>query len=324
MPQVSIIVPVFNKEKYVHYCIDSLLNQTFTDFELICIDDGSTDESGKILDEIQISDSRMRVYHTQNQGLSAARNLGLKYACGKYIVFIDSDDFIVPNYLEILYNEAEESQVDLVICRRKTVPCFNPVSAIPLPTIKRYYSGVMEKFLDKEIKISVEAFAKLFRKELLPEITFTHGIYFEDYEFIHTRFFKYVKTLSVVEAEMYFIVQSEQSIMRSPFNIRKLQSWFTILENVCKETTSFPSPFRKKILYKVHNKALHKLVAGINQENSPQKEQLLNEFHKSLRYGLKTGIIKTKYLKNRYRFLSYIIMLFPSKFFNQVVNFMKR
>ena len=102
MPLVSVIVPVYKVENVSHYCIDSILNQTFMDFELILIDDGSPDNSGKICDEYAKIDSRVKVVHKENEGVSAARNAGLELAKGKYICFVDSDDYIQRDYLERL------------------------------------------------------------------------------------------------------------------------------------------------------------------------------------------------------------------------------
>ena len=92
-PEISIIVPVYNVEKYLKRCIDSILNQSFTDFELILVDDGSTDNSGEIIDEYAIKDERIKVIHKENGGLSSARNVGIEYSKGNYIAFVDSDDW---------------------------------------------------------------------------------------------------------------------------------------------------------------------------------------------------------------------------------------
>ena len=104
---ISVIVPVYNVEKYLKESLRSIFRQSFNNFELICVDDGSTDSSGKILDELASENPVMQVFHTENHGLSAARNYGLSYAKGEYIVFIDSDDSITPDYLEIFYNEMD-------------------------------------------------------------------------------------------------------------------------------------------------------------------------------------------------------------------------
>lgn len=98
-PKVSIIVPVYNVEKYLHRCVDSILLQTFTDFELLLIDDGSTDKSVDICDKYALKDSRIRVFHKKNGGVSSARNLGIKKSSGVYILFVDSDDYLSPSHL---------------------------------------------------------------------------------------------------------------------------------------------------------------------------------------------------------------------------------
>ena len=103
MPVISIIVPVYNVEKYIHQCIDSILLQTFTDFEVLLVDDGASDHSGSICDEYAHRDSRIRVFHQENAGVSVARNKGLCEAIGEYVTFVDSDDWIKPDYLNELY-----------------------------------------------------------------------------------------------------------------------------------------------------------------------------------------------------------------------------
>ena len=116
MPEVSIIVPVYNAEKYLHRCIDSILAQTFTDFELILIDDGSTDTSGEICDKYAKNNSRIRVMHQKNAGASSARNKGIEESVGKYLLFCDSDDFVHPQWCQILYDLAENNPDSLCVC----------------------------------------------------------------------------------------------------------------------------------------------------------------------------------------------------------------
>ena len=104
MCEISIIVPVYNVEKYLKKCVKSILNQTLDNYEVILVDDGSTDSSGDICERLQSEDNRIKVFHKKNGGLSDARNYGVRYSSGKYITFIDSDDYIRKDYLEILYN----------------------------------------------------------------------------------------------------------------------------------------------------------------------------------------------------------------------------
>ena len=115
MPKISIIVPVYNVEKYLRKCVDSILNQTFKDFELILVDDGSIDTSGKICDEYNLKDNRIKVIHKENGGLSSARNAGLDIAQGEYIGFVDSDDWIELDMYEELYKICKENDTDVGI-----------------------------------------------------------------------------------------------------------------------------------------------------------------------------------------------------------------
>ncbi|WP_227166600.1 glycosyltransferase, partial [Enterococcus faecium] len=119
MCEISIIVPVYKVEKYLRKCVDSILAQTFTDFEVILVDDGSPDNSGKICDEYAEKDNRVRVIHKENGGLSSARNAGIDVARGKYLGFVDSDDYIDEDMYEILYenlkiHDADISSVELI------------------------------------------------------------------------------------------------------------------------------------------------------------------------------------------------------------------
>ena len=115
-PLISIIVPIYNVEKYLSRCINSVLSQTFPDFELLLIDDGSTDKSGYICDGYAQKDSRIKVFHIENGGVSAARNYGLDNARGEWITFVDADDWIDKDMYYKLYNEAILSEADIVIC----------------------------------------------------------------------------------------------------------------------------------------------------------------------------------------------------------------
>ena len=125
MPAVSIIVPVYNVEKYLRECLDSILNQTFKDFELILIDDGSKDKSGEICDEYAKVHSNITVVHQNNQGQAAARNNGVKISEADWIMFVDSDDVIHPDLLQFLYKAATESNSGMAVTERvkaETIP----------------------------------------------------------------------------------------------------------------------------------------------------------------------------------------------------------
>ena len=113
-PTISVIVPVYNTEQYLHRCIDSVLAQTYKDFELLLIDDGSTDSSGAICDEYAAKDARVKVFHKENGGVSSARRIGVEQSHGEFIYFVDSDDAILPDTLEMMCNYMTNG-VDVVV-----------------------------------------------------------------------------------------------------------------------------------------------------------------------------------------------------------------
>lgn len=122
MPLISVIVPIYNAEKFLHYCIDSILNQSFVDFEILLVNDGSTDNSGKICDKYAEKDTRVKVIHKQNGGVSSARNAGIEAAQGEYICFVDSDDYLESNYLkELIETKKKYPDFDNVWCGFQTV-----------------------------------------------------------------------------------------------------------------------------------------------------------------------------------------------------------
>lgn len=116
MPEISVIVPVYKVEPYIHKCVDSILAQTFSDYELILVDDGSPDTCGNICDEYAKKDARIRVIHKENGGLSDARNAGMKIASGEYVIFIDSDDYIDADMLSYLYENLRKADADMATC----------------------------------------------------------------------------------------------------------------------------------------------------------------------------------------------------------------
>ena len=116
MPEVSVIIPVYNSEKYVEKCICSVMAQTLPELEIIIINDGSIDESGKILRKLAQKDSRIILLDQENKGVAAARNLGVEKATGKYLTFVDGDDYLQEDYIELMYNLAEKETLDMVIC----------------------------------------------------------------------------------------------------------------------------------------------------------------------------------------------------------------
>lgn len=114
---ISVIIPVYNVEKYLEQCLDSVINQNLQDIEIICVDDGSTDNSPSILEKFSSKDNRIKIFSKENGGQASARNLGIKKAKGKYIAFVDSDDFIKEDMFVKLYDVAENNNLDIAMCK---------------------------------------------------------------------------------------------------------------------------------------------------------------------------------------------------------------
>lgn len=180
-PLISVILPVFNVESYLGRCFDSLKQQTYKNIEILFVDDGSTDQSGKICEEFMKQDARVTVYHKENGGLSDARNYGIEKARGSHVVFVDSDDYIDSDYVEYLYQLLVRNHTKMSICQHRV--CYQS------GLIKDFrYDGNREKLLSQEClekllyneNIDTSAYAKLFDIRMFQDIRFPIGHIFED------------------------------------------------------------------------------------------------------------------------------------------------
>lgn len=179
MPEISVIVPVYKVESYLHSCVDSILSQTFSDLELLLVDDGSPDNCGIICDEYAAKDPRVRVIHKKNGGLSSARNAGVESARGEYICFIDSDDWVAQDYCETLYTLLRNSDCDFSVCN--ICRCEEGKASSPVFS-QRTCSVDNTKFLRMQLMKESEfgAVNKLYRRELFDRIRFAEGRIHED------------------------------------------------------------------------------------------------------------------------------------------------
>ena len=224
MDLISIIVPVYNVEKYLIRCIESIINQTYKNIEIILVDDGSTDNSSKICDEYKNKDKRIKVIHKINGGLSSARNRGLDIAKGKYIGFVDSDDYISPNMYEILYKELIDNKSDIVVCNFDRKEDFNFV--INNYKVKKLNNiNVIKENIKNDINYNIYiddyAWNKLYKKELFKNIRYPIGKYFED---IGTTFklLSNSKSVIYIDCILYKYIKRTDSILGNPnINVRK-------------------------------------------------------------------------------------------------------
>ncbi len=183
MAKIGVIVPVYKVERYLRTCVDSILGQTFSDFELILVDDGSPDASGRICDEYAERDKRVRVVHTENRGVSAARNRGLEENRSEYIAFVDSDDWITPDYLETLYRLMEDHRADLVISGGIHVLEGRKIKAARSRTVEAELVSKTEAYrrvFISENGLSVVPWGKLYHRSAFRSVRYPVGEIFED------------------------------------------------------------------------------------------------------------------------------------------------
>lgn len=187
MKSISIIVPVYNVEKYLARCVESILNQTFKDFELILVDDGSSDKSGVMCEQYAKHDKRIKVLHKENGGLSSARNAGLEIAEGKYIGFIDSDDWIMTDMYQFLFDMTNEFHADIVQCGFRKVDekgqVYNGDSRIECFATKQYTGreAIRQLYGDsQECQVNFLTWNKLYKSVLFSDLRFSEGKNNED------------------------------------------------------------------------------------------------------------------------------------------------
>lgn len=216
---ISIIIPVYNVENYMQTCVDSVLKQTYGDIEILLIDDGSTDGSGKLCDLYECKDSRIKVFHKSNGGLSDARNFGINRSRGEYITFVDSDDVIDTHYIEILLGLINECSVDISICNAThcyegQVVEFKKASNVEILTSEDAIKAMLyqKKFL-------VSACAKLYKRELFENIKFPVGKLYEDSAVMYLLLEK-CKRVAFANAKIYGYYHREDSITTQKFSAR--------------------------------------------------------------------------------------------------------
>ena len=202
MPLISIIVPAYNVERYLSNCLDSIINQTYKELEIILVDDGSTDSSGSICDEYALIDKRVRVLHNTNCGVSFARNAGIECANGELICFIDSDDTVECNYIECLINKWLEDKSDLVICNIRD---FYPNRIVSKRKVEGRLTGVFREDYWKLIDLLRVPVVKLYKKDIIKKysIRFPTYIHTAEDQIWNFNYYSHVNSYGYVDQSLY-------------------------------------------------------------------------------------------------------------------------
>jgi len=227
---ISIIIPIYNTEEYLERCLDSIINQSYKNLEIILVDDGSTDLSKEICNNYLKKDKRIKYFKKENGGLSSARNYGIKKANGKYIGFVDSDDVISLDMFSTLYNNLINTSSDMSIC--EVVRFKDTVNFINSNNVKIYNSKDILKIILEDKKICNFAVNKLYKKELMKDIEYPIGKYQEDVGTTY-KFIKNAKKIVYSDSKLYGYYSRSDSITKT-LNTKFVYDYFEMIEKRAK------------------------------------------------------------------------------------------
>ena len=310
MPKISVIIPSYNASSYVKQCVSSLFNQTFTDFEVIVIDDGATDESPALWDEYAKKDSRIQVFHDKNHGQAVARNKAIKKAKGDYITFVDADDTIDSDMLEVMYQKAITKDADLVWCELSKVENGEKTPILPI------VSNVKDPKKDFILNNAGPS-AKLIKRDLIidNQLFFLEKRIYEDIAIVPS-YALYAKKIIHIKKPMYDYRIYPGSTMKQVKYHKKLEDIFFAMDQV---QTKFQGKYPSEIEYLYIHHLLHAAslrffqfqegkdsllkIVEIMKSQYPNWNQ--NSYYKQM--GIKFKIICTLFYKKQYWLLKLLL-----------------
>lgn len=301
MPELSIIVPVYKVEKYLPKCIDSILAQTFRDFELILIDDGSPDNCGAISDEYAARDSRIKVIHQANAGVSAARNAGLDIASGTYLGFVDSDDWIEPEMYATMIATAKEKQVDVMVCGHSIYEENGNLQYTKMPT-----EGIITK---NELVSSIYrvpnplegvCWNKIFLRKKVKRVRYPLGVP------------RYEDTIYLLQC---FLVCDRGVVLQTPYyNVVERCGSATRSQNIALEYAAISGSY---MLYSMHkempmNEQLRPLATNKFLDDCLRFAPKIREIGKSTGQSYRFKMLRVKWLMTKTIVIAYIHKVLPT------------
>ena len=280
-PIISVIVSVYNIEKYIARAVESVCNQTYQDLEIILVDDGSTDNSGIICDEFATKDSRIKVLHKANGGLSSARNEGVKIAAGEYIAFVDGDDWIEERMYEDMILAIQKYHADIAICNYKAVGKDN-VSDTSTDKIAVFEGReTLKVFIEEDIRYQIQnaAWNKLYKRSLMGDLRFPEGKLFEDIVYTTKLLAKSQRCVYLDKAYYNYIFDRSDSIMNS----KKVERLLTDQVPAYKEKGEFLLSIGEKELFLTHQFFFYKRMLLHYKEAKEKKPEGYEKFIRDLR-----------------------------------------
>lgn len=305
-PLISLVIPVYNVEKYLDKCMASVLNQTYPNFEVILVDDGATDKSGSMCDEYENKDPRVKTFHKKNGGLSDARNFGVEHASGSWIAFIDSDDFVTDDYLEYLYNLIEKYDA--------TIACASAMMPKKREGIRDQAltaSEALEKMCRVDV-IGVSACAKLYPRELLLKHPYPVGRLYEDLATTY-KLFAECATIALGTKKIYYYIQRSGSISGGELNEKQYEIFTAATEQLEFISANFPEvegaahvrcanvaiQLIPKCLSSSDGKKVKNDFKRIRAYLKPHFSYVLKDNFKSFHFKARCALVMTGYLPTR-------------------------
>ena len=286
MPNISVIVPVYKVEPFLHRCVQSILDQTYRDFELILVDDGSPDRCGELCEEYGRLDSRVRVLHQENGGLSAARNAGIDWAFAnsdsRWLAFVDSDDWVHPAFLQTLYDTAEQTLCKISACGfyrtgGEALPQAQDFSVVSL-SADDYYCGQLHD------GVTALAWNKLYHKSLFKGLRYPIGKLHED-EFTTYRAIYGAGKIGVTPARLYAYYQNPEGIMRSQWNPRRMH----MLEAFEQQIAFAQETGNARLLNKTAEQYIYSAYEQLSQAQIVYRKELRRKLRAALKLGRECG-----------------------------------
>lgn len=309
---ISVIIPVYQAQAYLPFCLNSILAQTFSDFEVLCVNDGSRDDSAAILADYAARDARIRVITQENKGVSAARNAALRQARGDYITFLDSDDMWHPRYLERMITTLRETQADFVSCSYHTVPAkqekpnTEPVSTAKAQMIDTPFDALVWR----RYNLTVMVWGKMFRREILSDLYFDERIsYGEDYIFVHQAAY-IARSAVVVPDDLVCYRTSDNSLMRSSFSDAKVQAHFllaSVLYHFFKECP-MQQKTQKRLFRQIAKLLLKYTMSYPLCQSTDNYRQYWHAYAEQLKEYHRRGIYCPRYLSFKNRLVSWLFL----------------
>ena len=320
-PLITIIVPIFNMKIYLKRCLDSISTQTYKNIEIILVDDGSTDGSAEICDEYKNQDVRFKVIHQKNGGLSVARNSGLDVAQGKYILFIDSDDWIKDNMVQLLYEAVEQTNSDLAVCGFILTDGVTEINSLWYDNSCVFTREQAYEELISNTTMQSQACNKIYKAEIIKSVYFPKGELFEDIQMMH-KVFRKCEKIAVISDRLYYYYTRQNSISFTPKLYNRLALSLSLMKRLEYVETYTPQ-YKEKVLAQAAKFFAQTIIHYSYSAEEITNNQQEYEYLKNIlnQKETKRAIYKYCNLKDK---IQYIFAVFSPKLGNYIYrNFYK-